>query len=161
MRTIQGALGLAAVVGFAVAALGATRDRMGKPLDFVPVSSVSSDTAPAARGDADSLRSVVVENDPFRPSRRPPELEFGSLPATGGAGDGPAPHPRPTLVLTGLVWGSAPTAIIEGLPETHEPTIVAVGDTVAGLVIREITRDQVTIVGAYTTWALTVSEAWR
>ena len=69
--------------------------------------------------------------------------------------------PKPQLVLTGIVWGALPQAVLEGLPGTSEPHVVRAGDAIGGLRIRHIGRDRVVVAGMDTVWTLAVREPWK
>jgi hypothetical protein len=107
---------------------------------------------------AESLARVVVTKDLFRADRRPAGVPYD--PSRGGVPlpDGP---PKPQLVLTGVVWGDQPEAVVEGLPATMGPRVVRVGDVVAGVTIKEIERDRLVATGFDTTWTLTVRVPWK
>jgi hypothetical protein len=70
------------------------------------------------------------------------------------------PPPKPTLLVSGIVWGSAPQAVIEGLPGVDGPRVMRVGDVVAGLMVRKIEASRVEIAGMDTIWVLKVREKW-
>jgi hypothetical protein len=65
------------------------------------------------------------------------------------------------LALVGLVAGIEASAVIEGLPGIEGARVVRVGDVVAGLRVKQIVSDRVTIVGMDTTWILRVREPWK
>jgi hypothetical protein len=112
------------------------------------------------RGSPDSLARLAAMRAPFRASRTPPDLAYDpAAPRTGDAM--PPPAPKPPLVLTGIVWGAEPAALIEGLPGTTAARVVRRGDVVGKLVIGRITRDRVTVTGMDTTWMLSVREVGR
>lgn len=109
----------------------------------------------AAPDSIDAAARATAAADPFRLERRPalvayrPDLE-GMAPPTKPA--------KPQLVLEGLV-GS--TALIDGAPGHLGTSLVHAGDTLGGLRIRRIGRDTVVVMGADTTWRLTLSQAWQ
>ncbi len=107
----------------------------------------------------ESLSQVVVVRDPFRITRRPADVAYDPLraasPATSDAG------PKPTLVLSGIVWGAVPEAVLEGLPGYEGSRLVRVRDLVAGLLVKQIQRDRVVIAGMDTVWTLRVREPWK
>ena len=104
-----------------------------------------------------SLTRGIVAHDPFRPERRPASVAF--LVADPGSTAPPAP-PRPVLVLTGIVWGPVPQAVLEGIPGTEGPRVVRSGDVLGELRIRRITTEVVTVTGMDTTWVLKVRKPW-
>ena len=127
----------------------------------VPTSRLASLPAPSLPGiyPTDSLGDFVVRRDPFRAGRRPAEVVYDPA---GSAATAPADiPPKPELVLSGIVWGVIPAAVLEGLPGLPEPRVVREGEVVGGLRIRRITRDRVVITGMDTLWTLTVREPWK
>jgi hypothetical protein len=102
--------------------------------------------------------AAVVSHDPFRIGRRP------TLPAYDPqrlAEQLAPPPPKPTLILVGVVKGTQPSAVIEGLPGVEGSRVVRVGDVVAGLQVKKITDGRVLIIGMDTTWVLEVREPWK
>ncbi|HLZ07598.1 MAG TPA: hypothetical protein VKT80_03355, partial [Chloroflexota bacterium] len=57
--------------------------------------------------------------------------------------------------------GPDPSAVIEGFPGVDGPRVVRSGDVVAGLQVKQITKDRILIVGMDTTWTLGVREPWK
>jgi len=108
---------------------------------------------------ADSLALLVVGRDLFRAERRPLGVAYDPTHAPGG-GAAQVTAPRPTLVLTGLVWGPTPVAVVEGLPGVNGPRVLRRGDAVAGLRVIRITPNAIAIAGVDTTWTLTVRNPW-
>jgi hypothetical protein len=104
------------------------------------------------------LGRVVTGRDLFRTDRRPAQVAYDPLRGAAPLPEGP---PKPALSLTGVVWGSVPEAVIEGLPTTDGPRVVRVGDVVGGLAIRRIGRGGVVVAGMDTTWTLAVKEPWK
>jgi hypothetical protein len=141
-------LGVLAAVGAAVMPL--------VPEDTEPVPR----GAPTAEGrrepyHADSLRKAVIAQDVFRLDRRPAPLAFepgrALLPP-----DRQASPPKPALRLVGLVEGTRPQALIEGLPGAERGRALAWGEALGGLRVAEIRRGQVRVVGMDTVWVLTL-----
>jgi hypothetical protein len=102
--------------------------------------------------------TAIVSRDPFRIGRRP------TLPAYDPqrlAEQLAPPPPKPTLILVGVVNGTEPSAVIEGLPGVEGSRVVRVGDVVAGLQVKKITNGRVVIAGMDTTWVLEVREPWK
>ncbi len=106
----------------------------------------------------DSLASYVVAHDPFRMSRSPASVPYSSVAIDPGY-VAPSP-PKPHLVLTGIVWGSQPSAVIEGLPGIEGPRLVGAKEVVGAIRVRRITREDVTLEGMDTTWVLKVRNPW-
>jgi hypothetical protein len=71
-----------------------------------------------------------------------------------------AAPPKPALVLTGIVWGTSPEAVLEGLPGVNGARVFRAGDIVSGLVVKRIEHGRVTVVGLDTVWVLTVRQPW-
>lgn len=107
---------------------------------------------------ADSLARVAMTRDVFRTDRRPALVGYDPARGATAIPEGP---PKPQLILTGVVWGDDPEAIIEGLPTTDGPRVVRVGDTLAGLTVQRITHERVIVTGMDTTWTLAVKEPWQ
>ncbi len=108
-------------------------------------------------GASDSLDHWLVTRDPFRTTRTAAEVPFDPDPAPAAVE--PAP-PKPTLAVTGIVWGSEPSAVVEGLPGQEGSRLVRVGERIGPLRIRRIAPRQVTITGMDTTWVLEVRTPW-
>jgi hypothetical protein len=107
---------------------------------------------------ADSL-AALIHRDPFRLDRSPAAIRYDP---NGIRVDAPPPPaPRPQLLVTGILWGPRPTAIIEGIPGTEGPRLVRPGDEINGFRVLHITRDVLKIRGVDTTWTLTIREPWR
>jgi len=104
------------------------------------------------------LARFAEGGDVFRLRRRPAGTSYDPL--RGAVSDAP-PAPRPQLALSGIVWGAEPAAIIEGLPGIDGPRVLRRGESVAGLRVRDITRERVTVVGLDTTWILKVKISWN
>jgi hypothetical protein len=107
----------------------------------------------------DSLAPALVARDPFRATRRPAEVAYDpvrvALPVPSEAVQ------KPALVLVGIVSGTVPEAVLEGLPGIEGSRLVHVGDLVAGLLVKRIERDRVVITGMDTVWTLRVREPWN
>lgn len=107
---------------------------------------------------AESLARLAVNGDVFRLHRTPAGVSYDPL--RGAVSEAP-PAPKPQLALSGIVWGAEPAAILEGLPGIEGPRVLRRGETVAGLRVRQITRERVTVVGLDTTWTLKVKTSWN
>jgi len=121
---------------------------LARPMQAAPSPALS-------RQQVDSLAAIAVARDPFRLARAPAAAVYDPQ---RGAEPVPAPSPKPTLTLDGIVWdpGSAPAAVLEGFPGVEGSRVVRVGETVGGLKISTIGRDRVVVVGMDTTWNLRV-----
>lgn len=105
-----------------------------------------------------SLSSVLVSRDPFRADRVPSPVPFNPNPAEPS--EVPLAPPKPELLLTGIVWGTNPSAVIEGLPGVDGSRLIQQGDVVGGIKVRRITARQVVLSGMDTTWTLAVRHPW-
>jgi hypothetical protein len=102
--------------------------------------------------------TAIVSRDPFRIARRPTLPAYDPLRLAEQLAP---PPPRPALSLVGIVIGAVPSAVIEGLPGVEGSRVLRVGDVVAGLRVKQISRGRVVIAGMDTTWALEVREPWK
>jgi hypothetical protein len=112
----------------------------------------------AALLNVDSIVRLVVTRTPFRSARRPAPVAFDPNPSTQP--EAPA-TPRPTPVLTGIVWSADPTAVIQGLPGIEGSKVVRRGDVIGGIRISRIERERVQVTGLDTSWTLRVREPWK
>jgi hypothetical protein len=104
--------------------------------------------------------AVLVARDPFRVSRAPAQLWYDPIKyAEPPAPEEPKP-PKPVLVLSGILWGPDPSAVLEGVPGIAGPRLVRAGDTLGGLTIRRVREKAVEVKGYDTTWVLGVREPW-
>jgi hypothetical protein len=138
--------GVAALGWSAVAPVGDAAP-LGAAARLAPTPTLSARAVP------DSLVRRIVSRDPFRPDRRPSPVAYDP---TRAGQPIVAPPPKPTLVLVGVVQGTDPTAVIEGLPGIEGPRVVRVGDVIGGLTVRAIATDGVRVVGLDTVWVLKV-----
>ena len=68
---------------------------------------------------------------------------------------------RPPLVLSGILGvRGAWTAVLGGVPGREQPVFVVQGDTIAGLVVRVVTRDSVVVAAPDSTWTIRVRNTW-
>lgn len=142
-----------------VAALGAASRVRVVPREPAPVP-LPDGTAPVAiAGPPDSLVARVVGAHPFRPDRRPPARAYEPAQPGGSSVAGEAP-PRPALRLAGLLWGSVPRVIVEGVPGREGAVLLSRGDTAGGLLVRRIEPGRAVIRGYDTTWVLTPRGLW-
>jgi hypothetical protein len=106
----------------------------------------------------DSLSSLLVARDPFRADRVPAPVAFDPNPVQPS--EAPPAPPKPALLLTGIVWGTAPSAIIEGLPGLEGSRLMLQGDVAGGITLRRIGEHRVVLSGYDTTWTLVVRRPW-
>lgn len=133
------------------------------PLVRVNLPAASAFAAPTRAGEiapkigTDSV-AAIVSRDPFRVGHRPALPAYDPL----RLAEQLAPPPlRPTLVLVGLMEGSSPSAIIEGLPGVEGARVVRAGDVIGPLAVKKVGSGRVVITGMDTTWVLQVREPWR
>jgi hypothetical protein len=120
--------------------------------------------APSPRPDtADSLVADALRRPLFRPARRPAAVGFDPARSAEAASGESAPPPaeRPSLALSGIVWGTEPAAIVEGMPGAEGSTVLRRGDASSGIRVTRIERSRVVLVGRDTSWVLEVREPWR
>lgn len=113
----------------------------------------------SARYPVESLGRRAIERDPFRTARAPAEVAYDPLRLAQVAAAVAAP-PKPALVLTGIVWGGSPEAVVEGLPGVIGARVLRAGDVVSGLTVKRIEHGRVTVVGMDTVWVLAVRQPW-
>ncbi len=110
-----------------------------------------SEGAVGDRVPIDSLSTVARRTAPFRPDGRASAVPYDPLRSEAPAEYAP---PKPALLLSGIMEGVAPVAVIEGIPGREGPVVLGVGDTIAGLRVKRIGGGQVTVTGMDTTWQL-------
>jgi hypothetical protein len=111
----------------------------------------------------DDAASATSDHDPFRLTREPSAVPYdadGESVTTAQS----AP-PKPPLALSGIV-GPPWVAVLEGVPGRAGSVLAKAGDTLARpplalLILHRIWRDTVVVLGADTTWTLTVYHPWR
>jgi hypothetical protein len=156
-----GVLGVIAAGAAAVAWAGTVPITQEGPMDAVRA---PASRAPAPRLDAaDSLVANALRRPLFRPARRRAAIGFDPSRSAQAASSesAPAPAERPTLALSGIVWGAEPAAIVEGIPGTEGSTVLRRGDASSGIRVTRIDRLRVVLVGRDTSWVLEVREPWR
>jgi len=123
-----------------------------------PSASVSWEPSNPAPSDLQS----IVHRDLFRLARSPAAILYDPLAAVapGTFAEPPAAPPRPALVVSGILWGRSPSAVLEGVPGTDQATLVRPGDTLGGLHVLRITAAAVTVHGYDTTWTISVRQPW-
>ena len=156
---------LAGVACVALIAVGVVRWRAAAlSAGRLPV--VVGDVGGSVAGPPDSTlasaEEVIVSNDPFRLSNKPPTTRFapGSQSA-GGAIGATAPLVRPNLVLKAIVGGPPWQAIVDGLPGAAPGTLLASGAVFDKRTVRAVTRDSVIIQGPDTSWVLSFRKLAR
>jgi hypothetical protein len=105
--------------------------------------------------DPDSLAATadrLVAKDPFRIGGGSRSVRL----AIAAAAPAPARAPRPVLTLKAIVGGPPWQAIITGIPGQGGETVVGAGARFESFLVQSISRDTLVIVGADTTWKLTL-----
>ena len=108
----------------------------------------------------DSIVILAERAAPFRMRRSATSVAYDPTKVGVNALPQPPRAPRPALTLSGIVWGAAPSIVLEGIPGTDGPRVLSRGDTLGGLRIRQIRRSDVVVTGLDTTWVLRVREVW-
>ena len=155
LRLMIGALGLLALV----TSYGLIRPASAIAGPAAPLSlPVSTEEPISAPWDLQS----IVHRDLFRLARSPAAILYDprAAVASGSVVEPPAPPPRPALVVSGILWGKSPSAVLEGVPGSDEATLVRPGDTLGGLHVLRITAAAVTVRGFDTTWTLSLRQPW-
>lgn len=123
---------------------------------FLVLPTTTPRAARAGRANVDSLSRAIAVRNPFRLDRRVAEAPFDPLRAEGAPPAPPRPT-RPNLVLTGVMLGGQPAALIEGLPGGEGSRLVNVGERYGDYLLREVTVDHAVVVSRDTTWVLRVN----
>lgn len=144
--------------------------RLDFVIDAIAPSEEDAADSLAMRGDAQAIMTIpplfvydprglgraadsATANDLFRLERKPARVAFGAPPIPPQPTLPPPPRIRPTL--GGIVGGPPWKAVLANIPGREGGVIVATGDTVAGLTVRAVRRDEVIVKGVDTTWTLT------
>jgi len=138
-------------IGILLAGVGFADGLRPSSLDRAPQVLPVREPAPLVRQAGESLAVFLVSMAPFRASRRPASMPY--QPGREVVAAGPV-VPPPALALHGIVWGTRPGAVLEGIPGVAGDRLLLPGDTVGGIRIRRIERTRVTIDGLDTTWVL-------
>lgn len=97
---------------------------------------------------------------PFRYGHRSPSSRYGLRPFTTALPAIPA-LPKPVLLLSGILWGREPAALVEGVPGQEGAVLMRTGDSVGPVRLVSISRDRARLKGLDTSWTLTVREPWH
>jgi hypothetical protein len=131
---------LAALAGLAMIPR-ALRDRVPAAVEFTYVRH-APEVSPALGWSA----VTVVGLNPFRWDHKATSPRYDRA-APAGPGDpglpGPPPEIRPGWRLTGILWGTPPVAVFEGVEGHAGPGIFAAGDTASGVTVTVIWPDSV------------------
>jgi hypothetical protein len=109
----------------------------------------------------DSATKAIVASDPFRLERRPSSVAYGSQPEGAPVAPPQPKPPKPGLALAGVVGGPPWVALLDGVPGKSGSVLVHAGDTLAGLRVRSLGPNGITITGFDTTWKLTLKKPWH
>ena len=154
---------------FALASLAAIPIgwRSGWPVAESPAISEESDVAEAATGSGASseagagLLRLAGRMTPFRLLRSVPTSRYAGAVAAGTpVAPAPPAAPKPVLILSGILWGPSPEAILDGIPGQAGAVVVHPGMAVGALKVTTIERTRVRVVGMDTVWNLTVRVPW-
>lgn len=145
----------AAAVGAVLVALLAFRRNGEVPVTRMAAArpvSIDDPVAPAAR---QSALEASVAHDAFRRNRLAPARSYDGVQLEAArSAPPPVPIARPVLILSGILWGAEPEALVDGIPGIDGSRLMHRGDSVAGLRLRTLTRDHVVLTGMDTTWTL-------
>lgn len=97
---------------------------------------------------------------PFRPDRTLPAERYSAVESL--AAEEASSRERPAWVLRGVVSGSEPFALFEGVDGSGSPTtLLSVGDEVESYVVTAIRGDTVVVANGALQWTYTVEVPWR
>jgi hypothetical protein len=94
----------------------------------------------------------------FRRGRKPARTAFDPDRPGGEEAVTESPTPKPVPSLSGILWSPEPVAVLEGVPGAAGSTVMRPGERKAGLTLRRIRQESVTLEGFDTTWVLTLRE---
>ncbi len=118
-------------------------------------------TAKEPHSPLDSVFRLAAKHAPFRVTRIPASISYDPDRNLLPGAPSPPAIPKPSLVLSGIVSGAVPAAVLEGFPGVDGPRVVRAGEVVSGLQVRAIRRDAVVVTGLDTTWTLRVRVPWK
>lgn len=143
------------------AAIQGPRPRVASP-------SVTTPPPPVAPADATDLtwRAVTVMGlDPFSETRKAPSRRYEPLDPRTLAALTPQPPvpppPRPEWHLTGVVSGSEPMAVFEGIDGDERARVLTVGDSVGPVRVERIAPDTVFLRQGSTAWPFIIELPWK
>ncbi|HEY2805461.1 MAG TPA: hypothetical protein VGI92_06330 [Gemmatimonadales bacterium] len=142
-------LSLATALRFAVAA---PRPRSEIAAAARP-SAVASSSGQQMNALPDSLAHIISNRDLFRASRTPAAVRFDPVNADRPNPSQPNPA-RPAFVLSGILFGEQPAALLDGVPGFESTRVLHVGEKFGAYQVRAITSDRVVISAPDTTWTL-------
>jgi hypothetical protein len=134
-----------------------------------PVVRVNLPAAAPARGGVGTMATEkpsgaliqrALERPAFRADRRPSSVAYDATQPVTPDAPSRATVPKPTLAVSGIVWGPEPAAVLEGVPGVEGSTVVRRGESAAGLRVIRIEGELVVVRGLDTTWTLKVRNPW-
>ncbi len=126
----------------------------------VAAQTIPNDTVSTGVREKRSLAAIA--HDAFRRSRVPSTHPYDGLALELARQSPTAPTaPKPLVILSGILWGKRPAALIEGIPGQEGSRLMHPGDTAGGIRLRLMTRDKVLLSGFDTTWTLTIREVGK
>jgi hypothetical protein len=148
------------------AAVVSARDVLERPVVAPPViwavrgEGADSGAHPLARS-LDSATKVTASSDPFRLERAPSAVPYSAEQEGAPVAPPPPKPPKPKLALVGIVGGPPWVALLDGVPGQNGSVLLHAGDTLAGLRVRTLGPNGITIAGLDTTWKLTLERPWQ
>lgn len=104
----------------------------------------------------DNAATYIVAHDPFRLERKPALVAY-SVTQPGAALPPVVQQPAIQIALHGTIGGPPWRAIISGVPGHDGTIVVAPGDTLGGVTIKNVTRDGVTVRVRDSSWTVNLS----
>ena len=96
----------------------------------------------------------------FRADRRRSARYDATAASSADAAPAAPAQPKPVLVLSGLVRGARPAAVLAGIPGTEGEVVLRQGDRVGGLRLVRLEGDRAVVRGLGSTWRLTLRNPW-
>ncbi|MGH7655107.1 MAG: type II secretion system protein GspM [Gemmatimonadaceae bacterium] len=119
---------------------------------------VRTQTLPLTLRSLRAAADTAVDNDPFRLSNSPPDVDAVAR-TNGPRPAAPSRPPRPMLVLKAITGGPPWQAIVAGIPGQSGDALVAPGTVLGALTVQSITRDAVVVRAPDTTWTLSLKRS--
>jgi hypothetical protein len=145
----------------AVAVVSA-RDVLERPIVAPPVIwPVRAAGTDSGAQSLDSAAKAIALSDPFRLERAPSAVPYSAEEERAPVAPPPPKPPKPKLALVGIVGGPPWVALLDGVPGQNGSVLLHAGDTIAGLRVRTLGPNGITITGLDTTWKLTLERPWQ
>lgn len=159
-RLLVGAWSTCAIVG--VASLWAWSAAVPSVPPEVP-ETLPAPPAPTIRDTAAGVGAAATLRDrnPFRVERKPTTVRYSPWAPAEAAVPQPAPPPRPSPTLVGIVGGPPWHVLIQGIPGRERGFLLRVGQETNGIRLVELRGDTAVLAGPDTTWALTPRRPWQ